>query len=90
MPLEEALKKQAKGVLIEIIDERVKVDTLSRLKDVLKRHPGDLSSRVAVTLAGKGRVVLQLPDEFNVEVCPSLTQEIEETLGYGGVSIDYI
>ncbi len=90
MPLEEALKKQAKGVLIEIIDERVKVDTLSRLKDVLKRHPGDLSSRVAVTLAGKGRVVLQLPDEFNVEVCPSLTQEIEETLGYGGVSIDYV
>ena len=89
MPLEEALKKQARGIIIEIIDEKIKLDTFSRLKNVLKRHPGELGSRVAVTLSGKGRVVVQLPDDFNVDVNPSLTKEIEEVLGYGGVTIEY-
>ena len=56
LPLEMALKKKAHGIVIEIYDNRVRIDTMERIKEILQRHPGPLASRITIVLDGKGKV----------------------------------
>jgi len=62
---------------------------MERLKDVLERHHGQYTAKLAITIEGKGRVVLQLPDEYNTSIDSSLAKDVETILGYQAVSVLY-
>ena len=88
-PLEEAIKKRTKGILIEVRADKVHYKTLEELKGLLRRHPGEYATRLVITIPDKGKVVLPLPSEYNIIVNNDLAQEIRSVLGYQALSIQY-
>jgi hypothetical protein len=45
--------------------------------------------KLAVTIKDRGRVVLSLPEEYNVTISPELTERMNDLLGYAGLKVEY-
>jgi hypothetical protein len=45
--------------------------------------------KLAITLKERGRVILSLPEEYNISISPELTVSMNELLGYAGLKVEY-
>ncbi len=80
--LEDICKKRTTGVSIELKSDMVGPAMLPPLKDVILRNRGRYPVSIKVTVPGKGIVQLSLPDNYNVDINPEITETINSLVGY--------
>ena len=88
-PLERVCSRRARALVIELDQNRVESSVLSEIKRLIARHQGDFPVQFRINVPGAGIATLELPDQFSVFLNPELTKEINRTVGYPSVSIDY-
>ncbi len=89
MPLTEAINKKAKAVLINIRDDKVKMDTFSSLKSLFASHSGQYPVKFSINVNGKGKVMLTLSDDYNVSLSPEFFDKVNNSLGFNAVTLEY-
>lgn len=82
-------KKKTSGLIIELNGEKTGPWVLRDLKDLIIRHPGEYSVKLAITLPQKGKVLLQLPENFHVSLDNELPAAINDLIGYNGIQMEY-
>ncbi len=87
--LDQACKRKASGIIIELEDDRTDESVLTSLKSVIKRHSGRHPVKLAITFKRRGKVLLDLPEEFNTEITEELTESITKITGYPSVHVEY-
>ncbi|MFO8241466.1 MAG: hypothetical protein R6T90_10785, partial [Dissulfuribacterales bacterium] len=88
-PLGEACKQRVRGLLVELRGDSVGPLVLRPLQDLFNQHRGSHPVKLAVTIKDRGRVVLSLPEEYNVTISPELTERMNDLLGYAGLKVEY-
>lgn len=82
-------RNRTSGVMIDLQGERIGPSILVPLRDLLRRHQGRYPVRLAITLPGKGRVFLTLPEEFRTDMSPEFSSAIIDLMGYAGLTLEY-
>ena len=77
----DAVKAQAKEMMIRIDTTRADESTLTKVADVLATSKGNCPVRLHMALAGGAEVTLALGKEFRVEVCDPLFSGLERIFG---------
>jgi len=88
-PLGEACKQRVRGLLVELRGDSVGPQVLRPLQDLFTKHHGSYPVRLAIIIKDRGRVVLSLPEEYNVSISPELTESMNDLLGYAGLKVEY-
>ena len=88
-PLDKACKQRVRGLLIELQGDRIGPPVLKPLQDLFNKHHGSYPVKLAITLKERGRVILSLPEEYNVSISPELTVSMNDLLGYAGLKLEY-
>ncbi len=87
--LEDVCAKKTCGIVIDIREDRVRPEMVKRLKELLKRTPGQLPVTLDIRINNKGIVHLALPDEFSASLHEDVAQEVMQILGYPGLRAKY-
>ncbi|MDA8162099.1 MAG: DNA polymerase III subunit alpha [Desulfobacteraceae bacterium] len=87
--VEAVCRKKTSGLIIELNGEKTGPWVLKDLKDIISRHPGEYAVKLAITLPGKGRVMLKLPENFHASLDPGLASAINDLVGYSGFQVEY-
>ena len=87
--LEDVCAKKTCGLVIDIREDRVRPEMVKRLKELLKRTPGQLPVTLDIRINNKGIVHLALPDEFSASLHEDVAQEVMQILGYPGLRAKY-
>ena len=87
--LEDACRKKARGLVIEIHSDRVGMRAIDRMKELLSSGRGDYPVTLKIFVPGRGRVELALPPDYNVAGSPELSEGLMKLLGYPGVYYEY-
>jgi DNA polymerase-3 subunit alpha len=82
-------KKKTSGLVIELNGEKTGPWVLENLKDIIIRHPGGYPIKLAIILPKKGKIVLQLPENFYVSLDAELSAAINDLVGYNGLQVEY-
>ncbi len=87
--LETACRRKAKGVRIDLREDRVGPWALGPLKEILRRHPGDYPVSLAIHVKDAGRVLLSLPGDCRAAIDPECAKEINDLVGYPAFGVEY-
>jgi DNA polymerase-3 subunit alpha len=85
LPLEDAEEKRAKEVVIALSAPVLEVETVDRLKDLLRKSPGPCPVFLEVVRPSAFRATLRTGSTFKVSPSRDLTAALEGILGRGSV-----
>ncbi|MGM0441907.1 MAG: DNA polymerase III subunit alpha [Elusimicrobiota bacterium] len=85
IPLDKARNKMAKKIVIELNTKFNKVDDIYKIKNILKKYPGDISIEFLVNTDKFDKV--KIKTDQKTRVSQSLLQELENEIGEGSVSL---
>ncbi|MEE8547187.1 MAG: DNA polymerase III subunit alpha [bacterium] len=84
--LESYRKKVTKVVQIDLTTIGLSREDLDSLKDVLKRHEGNCSVKLKLTIPTKAEALIRLGEDFKVSSSEDVVLELEEIFGHGIVT----
>ncbi len=87
--LEDACRKKAAGLVIELRSESVAPELLEKIKELLIVNRGDYPVTLKIRVPRKGTVYLALPPDYSVCGAPELSTQLMSLLGYPGVYFEY-
>ena len=85
IPLEKAEETWTANIHLVLDVTRTKKDTLVKLRDILKKHPGSCEAYLDLNIPGKSEVIIALPPDIRLKPGPALTREVNSFLGYDAV-----
>ncbi len=89
MPLEDALQKLAKEVVLRVFMPGLEPSTLEDLKEILGRHPGECPVSFELETPHAFRVLTQSPDFKGIAPAPNVIRALEALLGEDSVVVEY-
>jgi len=84
-PLAGAAERRASRVVLDVNTSGLRVEGVSRLRDLLRDHPGECPLEIRLTQPGGFRLTLRPETGLRIGPDPSLTAALEEILGRGAV-----
>jgi DNA polymerase-3 subunit alpha len=87
MPLAEVQKKLTRVVSVDLMTTGLNLDTLTRLRDILASHKGNIPLYLNFKSPSGATVVLTPNESFRVETSEELFREIESLVGENAVKI---
>ncbi len=87
--LEDARRKKAAGLVIELRSDRVAEEILEKIKELLVVNRGDYPVTLKIKVPRRGTVYLALPPEYNACGAPELSTGLSSLLGYPGIYFEY-
>ncbi|RZB30576.1 MAG: DNA polymerase III subunit alpha [Desulfobacteraceae bacterium Eth-SRB1] len=85
MPLDKAEEKLTAGIHFNLDITRTNKESLLKLYDILKKHPGLCMAHIHLCEPEKTEILIALPDTIKVKAGPALTREVNELFGYNVV-----
>jgi len=89
MPLVEALRKQAKQVVVKIYLPGIEKNVFETLKEILQKHEGECPIFFELETPHSSRVTMRSLEAQGVDPSDKLILDVEELLGEGSVLIHY-
>ena len=87
--LEDACRKKAAGLVIELRSDRVAPELLEKIKELLIVNRGDYPVTLKIKVPRKGTVCLALPPDYSACGAPELSTGLSTLLGYPCVYFEY-
>ncbi|MBN3038841.1 MAG: DNA polymerase III subunit alpha [Candidatus Omnitrophica bacterium] len=87
IPLQDVQKRYTNSIVINLFTTGLEEEMLTRLKDILSRHPGKVPVYLGLQSPDHQRVQVEVNPEFYSEPCEKLIAEIESALGEGVVTL---
>ncbi len=87
--LQDLCTRNTSGILIEIRENQIELDTIKRLKAILEQAPGDLPVTLSIHVTNKGIVDLLLPDDFNANLDEQFSELINQLFNYPALKVVY-
>jgi DNA polymerase III subunit alpha len=84
VPITEAWRLQPRSMTVKVDERTHDADTVDRLAELVRRHPGRVPLRIVVDIADGARVLLEA-DRDTVAWSPELLRDLIELLGPGSV-----
>jgi DNA polymerase-3 subunit alpha len=85
IPVEKAEETWAASVHFNLEITRTDRETLTRLRDIIQRHPGTCPAFIHLRSTDNTDCLISLPDTFKLKAGGLLTREINDFLGYRAV-----
>jgi DNA polymerase-3 subunit alpha len=85
IPLEKAEERWTASVHVNLDLERADRETLTRVREVLQRHPGRCRAFLHLRSPRRADAVIALPEGLCVKAGPGLRRELGELVGYGAL-----
>ncbi len=85
IPLQEVHRRYTSSININLLTTGLEEDMLLKLKDILKRHPGNVPVFIGLQSPDQQRIQVVVNPEFYGDPCEQLIDEIEAALGEGVV-----
>jgi DNA polymerase-3 subunit alpha len=87
IPLEEAEKKLTKAISIDLLTAGLDLETLKKLKDIIKQHPGTVPVHFNFRDPSGKRITVNSGEGCRVETSEPLLKELEAIAGAGAVKV---
>jgi DNA polymerase III subunit alpha len=87
LPLEEARNKYTQAISIELVTTALETQTLSGLKEILKKHKGRTPVYINLSTPDKKKVQIAAGKDFLVMPTDILINEVEALVGEGAVNV---
>jgi len=83
--MEQAEATWTAGIRLKLDATRTDKHLLTRLRDVLKRHPGSSRAFIHLTIPDRSETIVSLPDDFTLKAGGALVREVKALTGYDAV-----
>jgi len=87
IPLEKVRERQIKVISIDLATAGLDLETLEKLKEILKHHPGKTPVQLSFRDSKGQKTIVQSGDQFTVNSGDPLFEELEGLLGQDAVKI---
>ena len=87
IPLETTAEHNSEEFHVHVYEQEMKADTLTRLADYVRKHPGKVPLVLCVMTKSGKAVFINTASEFCVHVTPSFIEGLESILGPGCYNI---
>jgi DNA polymerase-3 subunit alpha len=84
VPLADAWRLPVRSVTVRLVEGRHDRETIDRLAEILRRHPGEVPLRLVIERADGCRVLMEV-DAAGTTWTPELQRELVDLVGPGGV-----
>jgi len=87
IPISEVFNRLANGILIVVDTSRIIEDDVTKIRDTIKKYPGNMPLFIEVRPNGNGTGLMMRSQRYNVAITKDFLTELQNIIGKNNIQI---